>query len=62
MTFDKIKESITKDPTLRSTNFDKEFILYAFAFDHSIVTRLTQKNEVGQEFPISFMSKGLQVV
>ena len=30
--FDKIKEAITEAPTLRSTNFDKEFILYTF--DH----------------------------
>ena len=57
--FDKIKESIVESPTLRSQNFDKEFILYTFSSDHSIVAVLTQKNEVGEEFTVSFMSIGL---
>ena len=58
--FENIKESIVEAPTLRSLNFDNEFILYTFAFDHSIVDVLTQKNEEGEEFLVSFMSKGLQ--
>ena len=57
--FDKIKESIEEDPTLRSPNFDNEFILYTFDSDHSIAAVLTQKNEEGEEFPVSFMSIGL---
>jgi len=32
--FYKIKEAIVKAPTLRSPNFDKEFILYNFSSDH----------------------------
>ena len=39
--FDKIKEAIEEDPTLRSPNFDKEFMLYTFASYHSIVIVLT---------------------
>ena len=39
--FDKIKESITEAPTLWIPNFDNEFILYTFAFDHLIATVLT---------------------
>ena len=58
--FDKIKEAIAEAPTLRSLNFDNEFILYTFAFDHSIVALLTQKNEDIEEFLISFMRIGLQ--
>ena len=50
--FDKIKESIEEAPTLQRPNFDKEFILYTFAFDHSIVAVLTKKNEVIEEFPV----------
>ena len=42
------------------SKFDNEFILYTFAFDHSIVVVLTQKNEDGEEFLVSFMSTGLQ--
>ena len=57
--FDKIKKSIVEAPTLQSPNFDKEFILYTFDFDHSIAVVLTQKNEVGEEFTISFMSTRL---
>ena len=34
--FDKIKETIVEDSTLWSPNFDKEFVLYTFAFNHSI--------------------------
>ena len=43
--FDKIKEAIAGAPTLRSLNFDNEFLLYTFASDHSIIVVLTQKNE-----------------
>ena len=60
--FEKIKESIVEDPTLRSLNFDNGFILYTFPFDHSIVVVLTKKNEEGEEFSVSFMRKGLQGV
>ena len=60
--FENIKEAIEKAPTLWSLNFDNEFILYTFAFDHSIDVVLTQKNEEGEEFPLSFMSTGLQGV
>ena len=56
--FEKIKESIS--PTLQSPNFDNEFIIYTFTSDHSIVVVLTQKNEDREEFPVSFMSIGLQ--
>jgi hypothetical protein len=60
--FDKIKEAIIEAPTLLSLNFDNEFILYTFASDHSIVAVLTQKNEEGEESPVSFMSIGIQGV
>ena len=58
--FKKIKEAIVEDPTLRNPNFDKEFILYTFSSDHSIMVVLKQKDEVGEEFLVSFMSIGLQ--
>ena len=58
--FEKIKESIAEAPTLWSPNFENEFILYTFASDHSIANVLTQNNENGEEFPVSFMSTGLQ--
>ena len=39
--FDKIKEAIVEAPTLQSPNFDKEFTLDTFSFDHSIVAVFT---------------------
>lgn len=39
--FDKIKESMAEAPTLRSPNFDKDFILYTFVYNHSIEVVLT---------------------
>jgi hypothetical protein len=39
--FDKIKEAIVEAPTLRSPNFDKEFILYTFSSNHLMVAMLT---------------------
>ena len=60
--FDKIKQSITKAPTLWILKFDNEFILYTFSFDNSIAVVLTQKNEEGKEFVVSFMSTCLHGV
>ena len=36
--------------------------MYIFASDKSLATMLTQKGELGDEYPISFMSTGLQGV
>ena len=58
----KIKEAITEAPTLWSPHFDKKFILYTFASNNSITIVLTHKDEDKEEFPISFMSMGLQGV
>ena len=58
--FSKIKNIIVHAPSLKSTNFDKYFILYTFASDDSLAAVLTQKQDGGDEFPISFMSTGLQ--
>ena len=43
-------------PLLMSPNFLKEFILYTFATDTSYAVVLAQKNQDGDEVPISFMS------
>ena len=39
--FSNIKEAIAKDPTLRIPDFQKDFILYTLASDHSIMAMLT---------------------
>ena len=51
--FNKIKTSIAHAPSLKSTDFEKDFILYTFASDDSLVAVLTQKEEGGDEYPIS---------
>ena len=38
----------------------KYFILYTFASDDSLAAVLTQKEDGGDDYPISFMSIGLQ--
>ena len=58
--FSKIKTIVAHAPSLKSLDFDKDFILYTFASDDSLAAVLTQKEDGGDEFPISFMSTGLQ--
>ena len=57
--FNKIKTTVAHDPSLKIPNFDKDFIMYTFASDDSLAAVLTQKEDEGDEFPISFMSTGL---
>ena len=58
--FGKIKKSIAHAPSLKSPNFEKDFILYTFASDDSLAAVLTKKEDGGDEYPISFMSTGLE--
>src|SRR5713226_3776907 len=58
--FNKIKTSIAHAPSLKSLNFEKYFIMYTFASNDSLAAVLTQKEDGGDEYPISFMSIGLQ--
>ena len=57
--FSKIKTSISHAPSLKSPNDEKDFILYTFASDNSLAAVLTQKEDGGDDFPVSFMSIGL---
>lgn len=45
---------------LISHNFDKDFEIYSFASEHTIVGGLLQKNEEGFEQPIAFYRKTLR--
>ena len=51
-----IKTTIAQAPSLRSLYFENDFILYTFASDNSLAAVLTQKGELGDEYPISFMT------
>ena len=50
--FSKIKTAIVHAPSLKSPDFEKDFILYTFASDDSLAAVLTQKEDGGEEFPI----------
>lgn len=47
----KIKQAITKAPTLFTPNFDKYFMLYTFASNSSLAIILTHKYDQGNELP-----------
>ena len=57
--FSKIKTAFAHAPSLKSPDFDKDFIMYTFASDDSLAAVLTQKEDGGDEFPITFMSTRL---
>jgi hypothetical protein len=57
--FSNIKHAITTTHVLVSSYFDKYFILYSSSSEETITFILTQKNEKGEELPISFMRKTL---
>ncbi|KAH9316904.1 hypothetical protein KI387_018673, partial [Taxus chinensis] len=56
--FNKIKQEIAFAPTLINLNYSKDFILYAYGTDASVVP--TQENEQGLEQPVAFFSQTLK--
>ena len=58
--FKEIKIAIAHAPSLRSPDFENAFVLYTFASNNSLAVILTQKGELGDKYPISFMSTELQ--
>lgn len=59
-TFEDIKKSIAKAPTLVSPDFNKDFIMYCYASEHTLSAVLVQENDEGLEAPIAFMSRPLK--
>jgi hypothetical protein len=55
-----IKVTLTKAPVLASPNFEKDFILFSFASEHTIVGVLLQKDDHNFEKPIVYYSKTLR--
>lgn len=58
--FKEIKDAIVRSPVLASPDYNKDFQIFSFASENTIVGVLLQKNDEGQEQPISFMSRALQ--
>jgi hypothetical protein len=58
-TFQRIKQALVEAPVLVSPDYAKEFFIFSFASEETIVAVLLQKNEEGHEQPIAFFSKSL---
>jgi hypothetical protein len=58
--FEDIKVALTKAPILASPNFEKDFILFSFSSEHTIVGVLLQKDEQNFENPITYYRRTLR--
>ena len=58
--FEEIKIALTRTPVLSSPQFDRDFIIFSFASEHTIAVVLLQKDDEGHEKPIAFFSKALR--
>jgi hypothetical protein len=58
--FARIKKVISEAPILANPDYLKDFLIFSFASEHTIVMILLQKNEEGFEQPIAFFSKSLR--
>eukprot|EP00253_Pinus_taeda_P019901 PITA_19901 len=58
--FESIKTALTQMPVLTSPQFDKDFIIFSFASEHTISVVLMQKDDQGNEKPIAFFSRALR--
>jgi hypothetical protein len=58
--FAHINKFIAEAPVLASLDYLKDFLIFSFDSEHTIVVVLLQKNEEGFEQSISFFSKSLR--
>lgn len=58
--FEEVKKAIAKVPTLFHLDFKKEFIMYCYALEYTMLGILLQRNEKDDEVPIYFMSVPLK--
>ena len=60
--FNNIKAVISQASVLQSPDFNRDFSLYMFSSNQSLVAVLTQKDDDNNEAPVSFMSTNFQGV
>ena len=58
--FEDIKKDIFEALVLEIPDFSKEFLIFSFSSEHTVVGVLLQKNHEGHEQPIAFYSKTLR--
>jgi len=58
--FENIKKAVGQSLVLISLDYTKDFLIFSFASENTIVAVLLQKNEEEQEQPIAFFSKSLR--
>ena len=58
--FNSIKTSISRASVLWNLDFNRDFNLYTFTSNQSLVVVLTQKDDDNNEAPVSFMSTNIQ--
>eukprot|EP00253_Pinus_taeda_P003730 PITA_03730 len=58
--FEEIKLALTRTPVLTSPKFDRDFIIFSFASEHTIDDVILQKDDLRCEKPIAFFSKTLR--
>ena len=58
--FKDIKKAITEAPILVIPDFTKDFLVFCYAFEHTIFGVLLQKNNQNAEQPIAFFKKILR--
>ena len=59
-TFGDIKKALIEAPILVIPKFNKDFLIFSYAFEHTVVGVLLQKNDQNAEQPIAFFSKVLR--
>eukprot|EP00253_Pinus_taeda_P010900 PITA_10900 len=58
--FERIKTALTQTPVLTSPQFDKDFIIFSFASEHTIAAVLLPKDDQGNENPIASLIRALR--
>jgi hypothetical protein len=59
---ERIKKFIGEAPVMASPDYLKEFYIFSFSYEHTVVVELLQKNDEGLEHPTAFFSKSLRDV
>eukprot|EP00253_Pinus_taeda_P028500 PITA_28500 len=58
--FESIKTALNQTPVLTRPQFDRDFIIFSFAYEHTRAVFLLQKDDQGNEKTIAFFSRALR--